>query len=180
MTAHLTVPFHEHRLVILDHNGEPYVAMRQIVEAMGLDWKTQYRKLDVSGRWGVVIMTMPSPGGTQRTVCLPLRKLFGWLMTIHPNRVSPDLREKILAFQNECDDVLWAYWNGRQAQASNQEAPAAMPPEQVAAIRERLQRVASIFHPFSQQFDDLLGVQRSLGGCDPRLGIPNQGWIKQM
>jgi len=30
--------------------------------------------------------------------------------TIHPDKVRPELRDKILAYQNECDDVLWRYW----------------------------------------------------------------------
>ncbi|WP_250637277.1 phage antirepressor N-terminal domain-containing protein [Pseudomonas aeruginosa] len=33
------------------------------------------------------------------------------MMSIHPNKVRPALREGIIAYQNECDDVLWAYWN---------------------------------------------------------------------
>lgn len=55
-------------------------------------------------------MTIPSEGGAQETLCMPLRKLPGWLMTIHPTRVKPEIREKIIQYQNECDDVLWKYW----------------------------------------------------------------------
>ena len=44
-------------------------------------------------------------------LCLPLRKLSGWLSTISPNKVKPELREKVIAYQNECDDALWDYWN---------------------------------------------------------------------
>ncbi|MNF49278.1 hypothetical protein D3C84_305460 [compost metagenome] len=32
-------------------------------------------------------------------------------MSIHPNKVKPELRGGIIAYQNECDDALWAYWN---------------------------------------------------------------------
>lgn len=47
---------------------------------------------------------------------MPLRKLFGWLSTIHPNKVKPELRETILHYQNECDDVLWEHWNNKATQ----------------------------------------------------------------
>ncbi len=47
----------------------------------------------------------------QEAVCLPLRKLSGWLSTISPNKVKAELRETIIQYQNECDDVLWAHWS---------------------------------------------------------------------
>jgi hypothetical protein len=67
-------------------------------------------------------MVTQMPGDDQRRLmtCLPLRKLPGWLMTISPNKVSPELRPKILAYQDECDDALWDYWT--QGRATNPRA----------------------------------------------------------
>ena len=111
MHALQTVPFHGHDLYLVEHNAEPFTPMRPIVEGMGLYWSTQRRKLDSNrARWGVVILTTPSAGGTQEMLCLPLRKLPGWMMTVSPNKVSPKIRERVVAFQDECDDVLWQYW----------------------------------------------------------------------
>lgn len=36
-------------------------------------------------------------------------------MTISPNKVRPELRERVIMYQNECDDVLWDYWMKGQA-----------------------------------------------------------------
>ena len=110
-TSLLSVPFHGHTLFLLEQNNEPYTPMKPIVEGMGLAWQVQHRKLDSNKeRWGITIMVIPSKSGAQETLCMPLRKLPGWLMTIHPTRVKPEIREKILQYQNECDDVLWKYW----------------------------------------------------------------------
>ncbi|WP_428454186.1 phage antirepressor N-terminal domain-containing protein [Photobacterium kasasachensis] len=49
-------------------------------------------------------------------ICLPLRKLFGWLQTISPNKVKPEIRNLVIQYQNECDDVLWQYWNQQHSQ----------------------------------------------------------------
>jgi hypothetical protein len=58
---------------------------RSVVEGMGLDWKTQYRKLKAAAvRWGVLSYDNPSAGGSQEMVCLPIRKYAGWLYTINP------------------------------------------------------------------------------------------------
>jgi hypothetical protein len=110
----ITVPFHGNQLFVIDNNGQPITPMRPIVEGMGLSWQPQHRKLsENSARFSVTEMVMQLPGDDQKrsVICLPLRKLPGWLMSIHPNKVRPELRQNIIAYQNECDDALWAYWN---------------------------------------------------------------------
>nr|EES53872.1 MAG: probable antirepressor protein (Ant) [Leptospirillum ferrodiazotrophum] len=110
-TSLLPVPFHGTTLFLVEQNNEPYTPMKPIVEGMGLAWQVQHRKLDSNKeRWGITIMVIPSKSGDQETLCMPLRKLPGWLMTIHPTRVKPEIRGKIIQYQNECDDVLWKYW----------------------------------------------------------------------
>lgn len=47
---------------------------------------------------------------------MPLRKLPGWLMSISPGKVKdPAVRERVIQYQNECDDVLWDYWSRGEA-----------------------------------------------------------------
>lgn len=55
---------------------------------------------------------MQLPGDNQRRdiICLALRKLAGWLQTISANKVRPEIREKVIQYQEECDDVLYEYW----------------------------------------------------------------------
>ncbi|MCE7583337.1 phage antirepressor N-terminal domain-containing protein [Vibrio fluvialis] len=111
MPKQVTVPFHGSNLFIVEHNGEPFTPMRPIVEGMGMDWASQFKKLKTnSSRWGVVVMTIPSVDRNNSVTCIPLRKLFGWLQTLQPNRIREDIRDKVIQYQNECDDVLWKYW----------------------------------------------------------------------
>jgi hypothetical protein len=106
------VDFHGQALVVIDREGEPYVAMKPVVEGMGLTWQPQHRKLaDNAARWGIINMVIPSVGGAQGTACLPLRKLPGWLMTINPAKVKPEIAGRVILYQAECDDALWAYWH---------------------------------------------------------------------
>lgn len=112
-TRAITVPFHGADLYVVEHNGQPYTPMKPIVEGMGLDWKSQHRKLAANeSRWGMVEMTIPSAGGAQSASSLPVRKVAAWLATIEPGKVkNPDVRARVVTYQNECDDVLWQYWN---------------------------------------------------------------------
>lgn len=118
----IPVPFQGDTLGLLDCDGIPYAPMRPIVEGMGLAWQVQHRKIMARFSTCVTEMVTQMPGDDQRRLmtCLPLRKLPGWLMTISPNKVSPELRPKILAYQEECDDALWDYWT--QGHASNPRA----------------------------------------------------------
>ncbi|CBJ79831.1 Ant protein [Xenorhabdus bovienii str. Jollieti] len=108
----ITVPFYNDELYVVEYNNEPYVPMRPIVEGMGMDWASQYTKLKQRFNTSVVNITMQLPDDKQRrdVVCLALRKLAGWLQTIYPNKVKPEIRDKVIRYQDECDDVLYDYW----------------------------------------------------------------------
>ncbi|WP_112070707.1 phage antirepressor N-terminal domain-containing protein [Klebsiella grimontii] len=110
----INVPFHGAHLYIVNHNGEPYTPMKPIVEGMGLDWKSQHKKLSQRFKKGMVEITIPSAGGAQAMICLALRKLNGWLQTISPNKVRTEIRDSVIQYQEECDDVLYEYWTKGQ------------------------------------------------------------------
>lgn len=107
------IQFRQKQLLLVDHEGVPFVPMKPVVEGMGIAWQGQHAKLG-TGRFKATIkeIVIVAQDGKQREMtCLPLRKLTGWLMSIHPNKVRPELRDGIIAYQNECDDVLWSYWS---------------------------------------------------------------------
>ncbi|MCV4217809.1 phage antirepressor N-terminal domain-containing protein [Acinetobacter baumannii] len=135
----INVPFHSADLVIIEFNNQPFTAMRPIVEGMGLTWQSQYEKL--KQRFSSVIteiVTTGKDGKQYNMVCLPVRKLFGWLMTISPNKVNPEIRDTVIMYQQECDDVLWEYWT--KGQAINQRLT--ISPEQQNALHEIVDRRA--------------------------------------
>lgn len=139
----ITVPFHGADLYVVEREGQPYTPMKPIVEGVGLTWHGQHRKLtqgyshheNTSGRWGVAILTIPLQGGAQEMLAMPLRKLPGWLATIDPGRIkNPEVRARVIQYQNECDDVLWQYWN--EGIAINPRATYSMNPDDVLTKEE--------------------------------------------
>ncbi|HHJ4202522.1 TPA: phage antirepressor N-terminal domain-containing protein [Aeromonas veronii] len=110
----VVVPFHGDNLYLVEHDGDPYVPMKPVVEGMGLNWDTQRNKIHRKFK-GAVEMTLPSAGGNQSMICLPLRKLPAWLYSVQPGKVAPEIREKVVAYQEECDEVLWQYWTTGKA-----------------------------------------------------------------
>jgi uncharacterized Zn finger protein len=83
----INAPFNGAELLIVEHNDQPYTPMKPIVEGIGLAWEAQYSKL--KQRFSSVVMeiiTTGKDGKQYNMICLPLRKLFGWLMTISPTK----------------------------------------------------------------------------------------------
>nr|WP_316207758.1 phage antirepressor N-terminal domain-containing protein [Escherichia coli] len=137
----INVPFHGAELYVVNHNGEPYTPMKPIVEGMGMDWASQFTKMKHRFKTCIVKITMQLPGDEQRReiICLALRKLAGWLQTISPNKVRPEIRDKVIQYQEECDDVLYEYWtkghvvNPRKAKKA---LPGKITTEQQEAIKQ--------------------------------------------
>ena len=135
MSQLLKVAFRDTNLLVINHHQQPYVPMRPIVDGMGMDWASQFIKLKNNPRSSVVEITMQMKGDDQKRAmtCLPLRKLPGWLISIHPNKVRPEIRDKVIAYQNECDDILWEHWqkwHGKETQLLNN-------PEQLITIEQQ-------------------------------------------
>lgn len=115
----MSVEFHGRSHPVVTHEGKPYVAMKPVVEALGLDWSSQMKKIRRNQVLdeGMVMMTIPSVGGIQEGACLRLDLLNGWLFGVEVNRVRPELKERLLNYQRECYGVLWRYWEAPLAVA---------------------------------------------------------------
>lgn len=112
------VAFCNDTVYVVEHQGEPFSPVKPVVENLGLEWGAQQQKLSKNGlRWGISIIDIPSKSGLQKTLCIPVRKLAGFLATINPSKVRNELRGKIIKYQNECDDALWNYWTKQKRPA---------------------------------------------------------------
>lgn len=107
-----SVTFHNQEIQVLNHDGKPYVAMKSIVENIGLDWDSQKKRINRNEvlSQGKVMMTSPTNGGLQEMLCLPLGMLNGWLFGIEINRVKPEIKEVLRLYQLECFDVLYSHF----------------------------------------------------------------------
>lgn len=133
------VPFNGQQIITAMAAGVAYVAMKPIVENLGMSWTTQYRKLmaaakksnhihmntvdkdrdahmSTPSKFGCCDIAIPSKGGIQKMLCIPLKKLNGWLFSINPEKVRADIRDKLIQYQEECFTVLHDYWTKGKAE----------------------------------------------------------------
>lgn len=84
----VTIPFHGQTVQTVEVDGKPHVVFRPLVESLGMDFKSQHRRL--SGKsWACMVKMTVQVGGQGREVTLiDLRTLTMWLATIDANRVA--------------------------------------------------------------------------------------------
>jgi hypothetical protein len=136
--------------------------MRPVVEGMGLTWQSQHLKLSQNPRFATcvteIVTQMPGDDQRRAVICLPLRKLTGWLMTISANKVKPEIRDTVLAYQNECDDALWSYWTTGRA-----DNPRMMPQDLPTALRA-----------YADEVERRQQVERELESSRPKIAFHDQ------
>jgi hypothetical protein len=90
-------------------DGTILVPLRPICEALGLVWAAQYNRLkrDQVLAPALTVSVTETIQGPRPMLCLPLKLLPGFLFGLQPSRVKPELRDKIVRYQQDCYEVLW-------------------------------------------------------------------------
>ena len=119
----VSIPFYEDNLIVqLGEDGEIYVALRPIVEALGLNWSGQYRRIKrdpvLSEETKMISVAVTATEirkkgmGAKSHVCLPKQFLSGFLFGINANRVREELRDHVIKWQREAHLFLDAAFTG--------------------------------------------------------------------
>jgi hypothetical protein len=115
----VTVNFRGDELYAFREDDGVFVALKPIVEAMGLSWVGQNERVnrDPVLSKGVRVIRIPfGRGGGQEQTCLKLDRLNGWLFGIDSARVKDEeARQRVILYQEECCDVLYAHFSGKRA-----------------------------------------------------------------
>lgn len=101
-------------------DGRVFVPVKPICELLGVDWNGQRRRINRDPVMSVSMATVDvtSTEGervvARAVLCLPLDYVSGFLFGLNADRVRPDLREKVIRYQQECYKVLAeAFTDGR-------------------------------------------------------------------
>lgn len=99
--------------IILIENGEKYVPVKPICEALGINSNGQIERIKTDPILGSVNKMCLSTGADKKQYqmfSIPFRYVFGWLFTISADKVSPEARETVIKYQKECYDVLYSHF----------------------------------------------------------------------
>ena len=119
----VTIPFYEDNLIVqLGEDGEIYVALRPIVQALGLSWGSQLNRIKRDAVLSKKMQTLSvfvtntqgeGDGQNREVVCLPKQYISGFLFGISAGRIKDQqLRAKVIQFQEEAHLFLDAAFTG--------------------------------------------------------------------
>ena len=105
-----SINFNNDKLDIIKINSNIYISIRKVCNNLGIDFKFQHQKLKNDPTFESKLIEVQTNGGVQKVFCIPLEKLNGWLFTINPNRVKPEVKQKLITYKKECFDVLFNHF----------------------------------------------------------------------
>lgn len=96
-------------IFFLNANGQYWVALKPIIDSLGLDWIAQYKAVKRSTTLGPALskQTMQVDEKQAREyTCLPEKYVYGWLFKLQST--TPGFEE----FQMKCYELLYDYFHG--------------------------------------------------------------------
>lgn len=111
MTDLIRIPFRGTEVLAVDIDGKAHVVLKPFIEALGLAYQPQHRKL-AGKSWATVTttVTVGADGKAREMTAVDVRTALMLLATIDENRVADDKRPLLIAYQSEVADVIEAYW----------------------------------------------------------------------
>lgn len=98
-------------IMAVEHEGKPWVSVKHVCEALGIDTESQRKKLKSKPWTCSVMITAQVSGQGRETYMIDRRTLTMWLATIDTNRVSEAARPTLEAYQLEAADALDRYFH---------------------------------------------------------------------
>ncbi|UXC28605.1 phage antirepressor N-terminal domain-containing protein [Aliarcobacter butzleri] len=105
----VTVDFNNHQLEVIEETQS--IVVKDICENLGIAFKPQFEKLKSDESYESKLIKVQTRGGLQEVFTIPLSKLDGWLFSINPNKVKPEVKQKLIEYKKECFNVLNNYFN---------------------------------------------------------------------
>ena len=102
-------------IVTVERDGEIFVPIKPICEAIGIDVDAQRNKLNSDQFFNsttAIIAAVAADEKEREMYCIRLRDVYGWLATINPGKVAPEAREAVAVYRRECYDVLYEHFTG--------------------------------------------------------------------
>jgi hypothetical protein len=111
-TLELTIEQYKFEVPVFEQDGRSWVGLHPLCDALGVDRGSQSRKVTQSEFIRVCHMALPSLGGNQKTLCLDIDCVGEWIFGINPNKVKPEIRDRMITFRQKLQHVLYAAVTG--------------------------------------------------------------------
>ncbi len=98
---------------VQDADGTPYVPLKWLCEILGIDDRRQRRDVKDSGVYDWKMLSVKGADGRHRNMfCLPLKKMDSWMRRADPDKVRPEMIQKLLEYRDESETAMIHFVNG--------------------------------------------------------------------
>lgn len=100
---------------IVERNDIKYVSVGAICRNIGLvNLNRQYKKIQEDDSFESKFIDIEINNVVQNAFFIPLSKLNGWLFFLNPNKVKPEVKQKLIEYKKECFNALDAHFNKKK------------------------------------------------------------------
>lgn len=103
----LEVSFKNDTIEIVDN----MISVNSICKNLGIDPNFQRKKIQEDESFESIFKEIEINNIIQKVLCIPINKIDGWLFSINPNKVKPEVKQKLIEYKKECFNVLNNYFN---------------------------------------------------------------------
>lgn len=155
-----------------DRDGMQAIALKPLCETLGIRFTQQLEKLKKNPQFQLYYLssTAAQDGKNREMVCIPVRQVGMWICNINANRVKPEVKEKVLQFQEYLQEVIY--------QALFNEVT----PEQFRVLETKVSTLVSIVQTQQARIDALeIDNQRLLQSQVSHSAslMSNKRWVKR-
>jgi hypothetical protein len=98
-------------------DGEYWIALKPICEALGIHWKKQHEKLqngeDIYGELSTDRGMVAADGKLRNMTSLPEKFVYGWIFSIpFSGSMSDEAKQNLKAYKIECCELLYDHFHG--------------------------------------------------------------------
>jgi hypothetical protein len=112
-SLNLTIDTYQFEVPVFQHEGKNWVALKPLCDALGVDAYRQGQKVQSNSEMVCQHMLVhDSIGRQQEMLCIQIDHVGLWLYGINPNKVKPEIREKMYVFRQKLISVLYAAVTG--------------------------------------------------------------------
>lgn len=105
-----TITVNEKEIIIATIDNEKYVAIKPICEALGVNYDSQIEKInsdEILSQLTPLRGLVGADGNKRKMRSISLKFVFGWLFTINPKNVKPEIKQQIIDYRMECYNALF-------------------------------------------------------------------------
>jgi hypothetical protein len=136
----LKIENYEFEVPVFKRDGKSWVALRPICEILGVAPNKQQAKVIASEliTWDLMV-SRDSLGREQKMLCVDVDHIGEWIFGINPNKVKPEIKERMIVFRRKLQVVLYAAVTGH----NNLDQIASLV-EELKMLREQVSKLSDI------------------------------------